>query len=155
MKCPFCRLNSKEHAFATSPDFMAVYDISPMLPGHSLIIPREHIESIHDLSSDKLAEFFQFAREVTKGLCEFLGTDAFDWSIQEKEEAGQSLAHMHLHIIPRTKNDLPNPGDWYPLLMENKKQTVIDSIHRPRFTEAEFQAITEKLRNKFKSLNKE
>lgn len=153
MNCPFCRLNIKEHAFASSPDFMAVYDISPMLPGHTLIIPLKHIESLHDLELDQLAQFFQFARVVTKGLCEFLDTDAFDWSIQEKEEAGQSVAHLHMHIIPRNKNDLPNPGDWYPLLMENKRQTVIDSKDRPRLTETEFLAITEKLRKKFHSLN--
>jgi bis(5'-adenosyl)-triphosphatase len=155
MNCPFCRLNPKEHAFATSPNFMAVYDISPMLPGHTLIIPKEHIESLHDLEQDKLNEFFRFARQVTKGLCAFLDTDAFDWSIQEKEEAGQSVSHVHLHIIPRTKNDLPNPGDWYPLLMEHNRQTVIDSAKRPRFTESEFRVITDKLRVKFQDLNKE
>lgn len=155
MNCPFCRLNSKDHAFKTSPNFMAVYDISPMLPGHTLIIPFEHIESLHDLDWERLSEFFQFARIVTKGLCDFLYTDAFDWSIQEKEEAGQTVSHLHLHIIPRTKNDLPNPGDWYPLLMEHNRQTVIDSKNRPRFTETEFKVITEKLRDKFQSLNKE
>jgi len=153
MNCPFCQLNSKEQAFTTSTNFMAVYDISPMLPGHSLIIPREHIESLHDLKHEKLEEFFLFAREVTKGLCDFLDTDAFDWSIQEKEEAGQSVAHLHLHIIPRTKEDLPNPGDWYPILMENEKQTIIDGANRPRFTEKEFQTVTERLRKKFQSIN--
>jgi len=155
MNCPFCRLNSKTQAFITSQNFMAVYDISPMLPGHTLIIPFEHIESLHDLEEGKLAEFFKFARMVTKGLCEFLDTDAFDWSIQEKVEAGQSVSHLHLHIIPRTKNDLPNASDWYPLLMEHNKQTIIDSAQRPRFTETEFLEITEKLRAKFQSLNKE
>ena len=153
MNCPFCNLNSKEHAFATSQNFMAVYDISPMLPGHSLIIPREHVESLHDLPHEKLEEFFLFAREVTKGLCDFLDTDAFDWSIQEKEEAGQSVPHLHLHIIPRTKNDLPNQGDWYPILMKNEKQAIIDSLNRPRFTEEEFQIVTKRLRKKFHSLN--
>ena len=155
MNCPFCRLNSKNQAFITSPNFMAVYDISPMLPGHTLIIPFEHIESLHDLKENKLAEFFQFSRMVTKGLCEFLDTDAFDWSIQEKEEAGQSVSHLHLHIIPRTKNDLPNASDWYPLLMEHNRQTIIDSVQRPRFTESEFREITEKLKVKFQTLNKE
>ncbi|MDP4290636.1 MAG: HIT family protein [Bacteroidota bacterium] len=149
MNCPFCLLNSNEHAFASSRNFLAVYDISPMLPGHSLIIPREHIESLHELDQEKLAEFFLFARKVTKGLCEMLDTDAFDWSIQEKEEAGQSVSHLHMHIIPRTKNDLPNPGDWYPLLMKNKKQTMIDSANRPRFTDTEFLAMTQRLRKKF------
>ena len=138
MECPFCLINSKEQAFATSPNFMAVYDISPILPGHSLIIPREHIESLHDLDPEKLAEFFRFAKEVTKGLCDFLDTEAFDWSLQEKQEAGQSVAHLHLHIIPRTTNDLPNPGDWYPLLMKHNKHTIIDDIDRPRFTDKEF-----------------
>ena len=155
MSCPFCRLNRNTQAFATSPNFMAVYDIAPMLPGHTLIIPNEHIESLHDLDQDKLSEFISFARMVTKGMCDFLDTDAFDWSIQEKEEAGQSVSHLHLHIIPRTKNDLPNASDWYPLLMKHNKQQVIDSAQRPRFTEIEFLEITEKLRVKFQSLNKE
>ena len=149
MKCPFCLINSKEQAFATSPNFMAVYDISPILPGHSLIIPREHIESLHDLDPEKLAEFFRFAKEVTKGLCDFLDTEAFDWSLQEKQEAGQSVAHLHLHIIPRTTNDLPNPGDWYPLLMKHNKHTIIDDIDRPRFTDKEFKIVTDKLKKAF------
>ena len=149
MECPFCLINSKIQAFATSPNFMAVYDISPILPGHSLIIPREHIESLHDLEPDKLAEFFQFAEEVTKRLCDYLDTEAFDWSLQEKEEAGQSVAHLHLHIIPRTKNDLPNPGDWYPLLMNHNKHTIIDDIDRPRFTDKEFIIVTDRLKKVF------
>ena len=149
MECPFCLINSKIQAFATSPNFMAVYDISPILPGHSLIIPREHIESLHDLEPDKLAEFFQFAEEVTKRLCDYLDTEAFDWSLQEKEEAGQSVAHLHLHIIPRTKNDLPIPGDWYPLLMKHNEHTIIDDIDRPRFTDKEFIIVTDRLKKVF------
>ena len=134
---------------------MAVYDISPMLPGHSLIIPKEHMESIYDLTPEKMVAFFEFARKVTKGLCSFLETDAFDWSLQEKEEAGQSVPHLHLHIIPRTKNDLAKTGDWFPVLMKNNKQAIIDSKDRPRFNEDEFQKITEKLKERFALLKEE
>src|ERR1035437_6055122 len=113
MKCPFCNPDINITAFSESQNFLAIYDIAPILPGHSLIIPKQHIQSIHDLSNDQLNEFLQFGREVTRKLSIFFKTEAFDWIIQENEEAGQSIPHLHLHIILRTKDDLSNAGDWY------------------------------------------
>ncbi len=155
MSCPFCNPDVNQTAFAESKNFLAIYNIAPVLPGHSLIIPKQHLKSIHDLTEEQYTEFFQFAREVTKKLSVFFDTDAFDWIIQENEEAGQSIPHLHLHVILRTKDDLPNAGDWYIALKDRRKDEVVDSENRPRYSIDELKMIAKKLRDAFDQLNKE
>ncbi|NWJ50868.1 MAG: HIT family protein [Bacteroidetes bacterium] len=155
IKCPFCNPDISITSFSESQNFWAIYDIAPILPGHSLIIPKRHIKSIQELSTEQFDEFFQFGREVTKKLSLFFKTDAFDWIIQENEEAGQSIPHLHLHIILRTKDDLPNAGDWYSVLKNKNKEEVVDSENRPRFSIDELTNIAKKLKDAFVELDKE
>ena len=78
-------------------------------------------------------------------LMKAFGTDAFDWSVQEKPEAGQSIEHLHMHIVPRLKDDLARPGDWYPLVHQNDEE-IIDSTDRKRLSLQEREIIVGKLR---------
>lgn len=144
--CPFCNVNIVEVTFAETLNFRAIVNIAPILPGHTLVIPKNHVTGFLDLSEDELVEMVKFSRNVIKILSKAYKTDAFDWTIQEKEEAGQTIAHLHLHIILRCKNDLKDPGDWYKLL-ENNNSKIIDSANRPRLKEDEILKITEKLRS--------
>jgi bis(5'-adenosyl)-triphosphatase len=155
MNCPFCNPDIDQVAFSESENFLAIYDIAPILPGHSLIIPKQHVKSIHELTDEQFTEFFQFGREVTRKLSLFFDAEAFDWIIQENEEAGQSIPHLHLHIILRTKDDLPNAGDWYTVLKNKKNNEVVDSEKRPRFSNEELKVIAMKLKDAFKQLDKE
>ena len=54
MNCPFCHTSIADAVFARSDNFLAVYNIAPIFPGHSLIIPRKHIESVMGLDEEKL-----------------------------------------------------------------------------------------------------
>lgn len=71
-------------------------------------------------------------------------TDAFDWAIQEKEAAGQSVAHLHMHVLPRKIGDLPDPGDWYQAL-EKSHQTDIDTFKRFKLSEQQLLELTARL----------
>ena len=127
--CPFCSTDNQRIAFASSASFLALYNIAPILPGHSLIISKMHIKSLRSLSDDHIGELFLFARQVTDVLLDYYQADAFDWSLQDNEAAGQTVPHLHLHIIIRHSSDLPEPGDWYQLL-DNQKN--IDSAGRSK-----------------------
>jgi len=86
-----------------------------------------------------------FSRDTVKILLEVFEVSGFNWTIQEGEEAGQTVPHLHLHLIPRKPNDLPQPGDWYPLMRESESK-IIDSGARPRLTIDEMKTIVSKIR---------
>lgn len=143
--CPFCNDPVKLSMFYETSGFIALYNIAPILPGHSLVIPRSHHTTLLTLTDQELFEFFKTARIALCILMKAFQTEAFDWSIQEKPEAGQTIEHLHLHIVPRVKNDLIHPGHWYPLVHRNDEE-IMDSENRPRLSSPELQVIVEKLR---------
>jgi bis(5'-adenosyl)-triphosphatase len=145
LNCPFCDESVNSSVFFTQGEFLAIYNIAPVLPGHALVIPRSHKTSILMLSDKELCEFFITARKTLQILLKAFETDSFDWSIQEKPEAGQTIEHLHLHIVPRLKNDLPSPGQWYPLVHKNNGE-IIDSKSRVRLSPEKLQRIVDKLR---------
>jgi bis(5'-adenosyl)-triphosphatase len=143
--CPFCKSDVNEISFAESPNFLAIYNSAPILPGHSLIIPKWHVHGLLELIDSELSEMMLFSRNTVRTLLKAFNAKAFNWTIQEGEEAGQTVPHLHLHLIPREPNDLPQPGDWYPLLKKSESE-VIDSASRPRLTRDEMREIVEKIR---------
>ncbi len=149
--CPFCEKSVQSSVFLTRNNFSAIYNIAPVLPGHSLIIPKAHITSILELSNNELFEFFDTARFALRILMKAFNTDAFDWSIQEKPEAGQTIEHLHLHIVPRLTGDLSRPGEWYPRIHHNDDE-VMDSENRARLSNKALHIIVNKLREVAKSI---
>ncbi len=144
--CPFCDAGVVAAAFAADGGYLALYDISPVLPGHSLILPRRHVRGLLDLGDEEAAAMMGFARKVTRVLIRAFKADGFDWAIQDGTAAGQTVPHLHLHVIPRHDGDLPDPGDWYPALIKSEAGPI-DSRIRPRLSPNEHASITEKLRS--------
>ena len=64
-----------------------------IVPGHSLVIPKRHYESLFELNDEELTELIRLGRDVAKVLSEVLSTSALNWAIQEKTIAGQSVPH--------------------------------------------------------------
>jgi len=152
--CPFCGDKAMESSFASEGEILAIYNISPLLPGHSLIVPAHHAGSLFDLSEDEISCFFAFARKVTHFLLQVYKAEAFDWSLQEGECAGQSVEHLHLHVIPRTSGDLPEEVEWYSLLPGQQTQGL-DNPERVRLNTWEHAAATIQLRRKWEEYNKD
>jgi bis(5'-adenosyl)-triphosphatase len=151
--CAFCKDSIAEMSFYSTSKFSALYNIAPILPGHSLIIPNIHYESLFLLSDDELCEMMIFARKVTAFLKTVFDSDGFDWTIQDGVAAGQTIPHLHLHIIPRRPLDLNAGNEWYSKIPQSE-QLILDSQNRERLNEPEYIAITARLREAAISLLK-
>jgi bis(5'-adenosyl)-triphosphatase len=144
-QCPFCATEIQNSVFARSENFYAIYNIAPVFPGHSLIIPKGHIISILSLSESQMAEMMLFSAKVTRLLLRVFKTDGFNWSVQDNETAGQTIAHVHFHIVPRKEGDLTVPGDWYPMIQNNAGE-ILDSIYRDKLDNMQMNKIVNHLR---------
>lgn len=137
--------------FAESENFRAIYNIAPILPGHVLIVPKNHLSRFTELDEGMLIEMVLFSRRVIQALEQAFNTNSFDWTIQDGIPAGQTIEHLHLHIIPRTAGDLPKPGDWYPEL-EAFENSYIDSHLRLKISARNLKKITENLSRIYQNL---
>lgn len=142
--CIFCKAAVVGKSFYSTSQFSAIYNIAPILPGHSLIIPNVHYESLMELTEDELGAMMVFARKVTSVLKSVFDCNGFDWTIQDGISAGQTVPHLHLHIIPRKPNDLNGSNEWYSKIPESENR-MLDSESRERLSNQEYNTITAKL----------
>jgi len=147
--CPFDHPGIQVTEYAGDDDFAAIYNVAPILPGHSLVVPRWHVERLMLLSKDEICRFFTFAGKVTNFLMFHFKAEGFDWAIQDGMSAGQTVSHLHLHVLPRWSGDLPSPGDWYSRLklpIIANLQNTTDSEGRTRLHETDLRKVVAALR---------
>lgn len=78
-------------------------------PGHTLIIPRRHVASFFDLTSDEINACMELVNEERKALDKEFKPDGYNIGVNVGQAAGQSILHAHIHMIPRYKGDVENP----------------------------------------------
>ena len=108
MDCIFCKIGAGEipaEIVYKSSDTVVFLDIHPRAPGHLVVIPKTHKETILDLSLEELKSFFESVKNATDLLRKRLAPDGFTLGINHGKVAGQEVDHLHFHIIPRYKND--------------------------------------------------
>lgn len=88
---------------------LSFFDGFPVSPGHALIIPRRHVASFFDLTQDERQDMFNMVDEVKRILDDRFHPDGYNIGVNIGETAGQSIFHVHLHLIPRYSGDVPNP----------------------------------------------
>lgn len=106
--CIFCNIANSTLQSATvfeNSEYKVILDLYPASKGHTLIIPKEHVESIYDMDSDMAGKVFGFATIVARALKIVLGCDGLNVLQNNGEAAGQTVNHFHMHLIPRFKND--------------------------------------------------
>jgi bis(5'-adenosyl)-triphosphatase len=135
--CPFCQPRIAQSTWLETPHHRVIYNIAPIVPGHSLVVPKQHVSSLLHLSPDEVGQLFQTAQEAVLILLEVFDGQGFDLSLQNGEVAGQTVAHLHVHLVPRRPGDLLDQ-DWH--------QQVLDSRSRPRLTAQAIQAAVQRLR---------
>ena len=104
--CAFCGIVSGEvpaFVVADEADGMAFLDARPVFPGHVLVVPRSHIETLGDLPDSSLAPFFGLVRRIAVAVEAGLGAGGTFVAINNR--VSQSVPHLHAHVVPRTKGD--------------------------------------------------
>lgn len=106
--CPFCHAESSQ-VVAENQVAVALRDAFPVAEGHTLVVPRQHVESIFDLSSSDQAALWQLVAHTRSVLSDQLSPDGFNIGINDGEAAGQTILHAHIHVIPRYSGDVLDP----------------------------------------------
>jgi histidine triad (HIT) family protein len=104
--CVFCAIVAgtvPAFVVTSSPDGMAFLDTRPVFPGHTLVIPRPHLETLADLPTDALSGYFGLVQRVAVAVEKGLGADGTFVAINNK--ISQSMPHLHCHVIPRRRKD--------------------------------------------------
>ena len=78
-------------------------------PGHSLVIPKRHVANFFDLTPEEIGACMELIIEERKLLDEEFKPDGYNIGVNIGSAAGQSIFHVHIHIIPRYKGDVENP----------------------------------------------
>jgi histidine triad (HIT) family protein len=104
--CLFCRIALGEvKAFVVYEDdrALAFLDFRPLFPGHSLVIPRDHVETLNDLPSELVGPFFEKVKLISRAV--ETGMSAEGTFVAMNNRVSQSIPHLHAHIVPRRKKD--------------------------------------------------
>jgi histidine triad (HIT) family protein len=106
--CPFCKMarNELDHvAVLEDKDILVVMDLYPATPGHVLVLPKQHIETIYEMPAGLGAHLMTTTITVAKAIKEKLSPDGLNLIQSNEAGAGQTIFHFHLHIVPRYKGD--------------------------------------------------
>ena len=104
--CVFCAIVAGEvpaHVVAETERTVAFLDQRPLFPGHTLVVPREHVVTLRDLSDALLTPFFTEVQRVAAAVQDGLGADGT--FVAENNVVSQSVPHLHVHVVPRRRKD--------------------------------------------------
>jgi diadenosine tetraphosphate (Ap4A) HIT family hydrolase len=88
---------------------VAFPDGYPVTDGHLLIVPKRHVDRLETLEPDEWSDLFELVRTVAAELAGANGVDGVNIGINSGRAAGQTVAHAHVHAIPRRDGDVPDP----------------------------------------------
>ncbi|MGC2598854.1 MAG: HIT family protein [Nitrososphaeraceae archaeon] len=112
LTCIFCKIiKGQIPARILNQDDLAVamLDAFPLADGHTLVVPKIHYSKIQDMDRDTSASVFSLVRKISAALEKAVNVNSTTIAIHNGKEAGQEIPHLHVHIIPRTKDDGAGP----------------------------------------------
>lgn len=104
--CPFCNQQKLDYQKFYEDDLVvALYTHRPIVPGHSLILPKRHVERFELLTDDEITRIGQVIKKVNKAAEKAFGTATYLLLQKNGQEVGQQVPHVHVHYIPRKAGD--------------------------------------------------
>ena len=106
--CIFCKIANGEIPSATVYEdnaFRAIMDIAPASRGHIIILPKQHAANVFELSEELASKIYVVAQKIAKVVKEEVECEGINILQNNGEVAGQTVFHLHMHVIPRYTND--------------------------------------------------
>lgn len=128
--CTFCQIiagSLRADVVLDEAEAVAFLDQRPVFPGHVLLVPRRHVESLDDLPPELVAPLFDAARRLSRAVR--VAVDADGSFVGVNNRISQSVPHLHVHLLPRRKRDGLRGFFWPRLGYE-------DEVHRARTAQA-------------------
>ncbi len=106
MICLFCENTEIQERIIYEDDLVKIFPTNiPITRGHILVLPKRHISKIDELSQEELFAIKDWIVKIKNVLKQTFGAEGFNVAFNEGESAGQSVPHLHIHIVPRKKGD--------------------------------------------------
>ncbi len=121
-QCPFCNPDSDRELIVESATAYAIYDKFPVNDGHALIIPKKHCSDYFDLTFREQAACIFILNKVKEIVSAKFNSDGFNIGINVGEKAGQTVNHVHIHLIPRYHGDVEEPSGGVRGVIPNKQK---------------------------------
>lgn len=111
--CIFCKILAGEipsTAVYEDDDFKAILDVNPAARGHVIILPKNHAANIYELPDEDASKIMVVAKKIATAIKKAYHCDGVNILQNNGEAAGQTVFHLHVHVIPRFKGDTVNIG---------------------------------------------
>lgn len=105
-QCVFCQIIARELPASIvfeDDDHVAFLDVRPLFEGHTLVVPRAHVETLADLPADRTGPFFALVQRLSVAVPEAMG--AAGTFVAMNNVVSQSVPHLHCHVVPRNFKD--------------------------------------------------
>ncbi len=119
--CPFCSI-APEQIILELPLALAKRDGHPLTKGHTLIIPRRHVASFFHCTVEERQAMLELLDEAKAILDKAHAPDGYNIGLNNGAAAGQTVMHVHMHLIPRYKNDTADPRGGVRWIFPEKAQ---------------------------------
>ncbi len=106
MTCVFCEIvagRAPAHIVLADDVAVGFLDTRPLFPGHVLLVPRDHVETLADLAPASVGPLFERARLLSAAMPEAMGSQGSFVALNNV--VSQSVPHLHVHVVPRTRRD--------------------------------------------------
>ena len=117
--CPFC--DKKNYEFEGDLVFTKT-DSYPVSKGHTLVIPKRHVSDYFECTKSEISELWALVDNTKNRLQDTHAPDGFNIGINVGEAAGQTVPHMHIHVIPRYVGDMDDPRGGVRGVIPNKQK---------------------------------
>ena len=137
-QCIFCKISNKEipgHIIFENEHIIAFLDISQATKGHTLVMPKNHIEDVFSMTAEDMATVFSVVPKIANALKTTFNADGMNIINNNKPVAGQTIFHYHVHLIPRYTHEdsfeiksANNMSKFTPELLTTLKEEIVSNL---------------------------